>query len=144
MRGRKPKTAAQAARDGDTRKIGRRKLAARVRAEAAGATGLPECPVVLRGRGRWLWEYLVKDLEHEDCMRRLDVPMLIGVCKLFQAACQKNTSKFWTAFKALATEFPLSPVARTRLLGGKAVDAGEQDLAKLLAKPRPARPVTIQ
>src|ERR1700690_949550 len=86
MRGRKPKAAGQKLVEGDTRKIGARRLAAQIAAEPKASRGLPPCPEYLVGRARDAWTFWSHELELMDLDRRPDGPMLEGVCIAYDAA----------------------------------------------------------
>ena len=46
------------------------------------------------------------------------------------------SSRAWSLVRAFCSEFGLSPVARTRLAIGKETGSGDDDLMKLLMRPR--------
>jgi phage terminase small subunit len=136
MRKRVPTSEAIAA--GDPRKIGKRKLQERLEAEPHPERGIPECPRYITGLAREVWHSIKADLEAMDLDFRPDALMMAGVCRTYATAVEEDTPQAWTAFRLIAGEFPLSPVARTRLATVRAKDAGE-DLATLLSKPREKR-----
>ena len=80
MKGRKPKSTALQIVEGDPRRHGVHKLAAKAAAEPKAADGLPECPKYLRKnpRARTAWNLWVKELERMDLARRPDAHMLEG------------------------------------------------------------------
>jgi P27 family predicted phage terminase small subunit len=86
MRGRKPKPASRKLAEGDTRKVGSRKLAARIAAEPKAGRGLPTCPQHLRGRAREVWNFWVAELIAMSLDRRPDAQMLEGACVAYEAA----------------------------------------------------------
>lgn len=90
MKGRKPKPMALADRDGDTRKIGARKLREKIAAEPRAARGLPDCPRHLRGRARAAWNFWRQELEGMGLDRRPDAQMLEGACVNYARAVQAD------------------------------------------------------
>lgn len=91
MRGRKPKPAAQALADGDTRKMGANKLREKCASEPQAGHGLPECPSHLKGWARDAWEFWVVELEGMDLDRRPDAQMLEGACVAYHRAVQADS-----------------------------------------------------
>lgn len=91
MRGRKPKPAAQALVDGDTRKIGANKLKAKLASEPAAEKGLPNCPSHLKALARDAWESWSQDLQDMDMDRRPDAQMLEGACVAYARAVQADS-----------------------------------------------------
>ena len=86
MRGRKPKPAGRKLVEGDTRKVGARKLAAQIAREPKAARGLPTCPKHLRGRARAAWNFWREELMAMSLDRRPDAQMLEGACVAYEAA----------------------------------------------------------
>lgn len=126
MRGRKPKPAAQALADGDTRKIGANKLREKCAAEPQAGKGLPECPSHLKGRAREAWDSWVRDLEDMELDRRPDGQMLEGACVAYHRAVQADlmvgregiTRKLWGILKT--TDKAGNPKQKRVLLKEKA------------------------
>lgn len=90
MRGRKPKPLGKADQDGDTRKIGARKLRAKIAAEPKAVRGLPPCPRHLNGRARSTWEFWVEELAGMGLDRRPDAQMLEGACVNYARAVEAD------------------------------------------------------
>ena len=86
MRGRKPKPAARQISEGDPRKLGKRKLQAKLEAEPQATRGLPACPRHLRGRARAAWKFWAEELGQMNLDRRPDAMMLEGACVNYEAA----------------------------------------------------------
>lgn len=86
MKGRKPKPAGRKLVEGDTRKVGARKLAAQIAREPKAARGLPTCPKHLRGRARAAWNFWREELMAMNLDRRPDAQMLEGACVAYEAA----------------------------------------------------------
>jgi P27 family predicted phage terminase small subunit len=76
---------------GDPRKLGKKKLAARLAAEPKATKGLPTCPRHLRGRARVAWGFWAEELEGMGIDRRPDAMMLEGACVAYQQAVQADT-----------------------------------------------------
>lgn len=74
------------AAEGDTRKIGANKLAAKVKAEPKATRGFPDCPEHLGCRARELWMFWTKELEGMGLDRRPDAIMLEGACVAYGQA----------------------------------------------------------
>ena len=90
MTGRKPKPIGLVARDGDTRKYGTRKLAARIASEPQATRGLPPCPEHLTGRARDAWEFLAAEIADMGLDRRPDALMLEGACASYARAVEAD------------------------------------------------------
>lgn len=90
MVGRKPKPAGQKRADGDTRKVGARKLEAQIAAEPKATRGLPKCPVHLRGRARAAWNLWAEELFVMNQDRRPDAMMLEGACVGYARAVEAD------------------------------------------------------
>src|ERR1700732_1535001 len=86
MRGRKPKPIGLKIVEGDTRKIGARKLKARIAGEPKATRGLPPCPPHLKGRAREAWEVWSEELAFMAIDRRPDAMMLEGACVAYETA----------------------------------------------------------
>ena len=89
-RGQKPKPAAIKAAEGDTRKIGSRKLAAAIAAEPQPERGLPECPQHLDGRAKDAWVFWAQELQSMGLDCRCDAQMLEGACVNYGRAVQAD------------------------------------------------------
>ena len=122
MRGRKPKAAARKLAEGDTRKVGARRLAAQIAAEPKGSRGLPPCPEHLKGRAREAWEFWSDELESMDLDRRPDAHMLEGCCVAYDAAVD--------AYETIQKQ--------GRLIAKKALDPATNKLVVVDVKPHPA------
>ena len=72
--------------EGDTRKVGARKLAAQIAAEPKASRGLPTCPAHLKGRAREAWNFWREELTAMSLDRRPDAQMLEGACVAYEAA----------------------------------------------------------
>lgn len=90
MRGRKPKPTAKQIAAGDPRRLGVRKLKAKLAAEPKAAAGLPSCPRHLRGRARAAWNFWSEELVSMNLDRRPDAMMLEGACVGYQRAVQAD------------------------------------------------------
>lgn len=90
MRGRKPKPIAKVEQDGDTRKIGARKLREKIAAEPPATRGLPDCPRHLRGRARAAWTFWRAELMDMGLDRRPDAQMLEGACVNYARAVEAD------------------------------------------------------
>jgi P27 family predicted phage terminase small subunit len=86
MKGRKPKPASQQISEGDPRKRGVHKLAARLESEPRPAHGLRACPKHLTGRARLAWRFWRKELERMNLDCRPDALTLEGACMLYATA----------------------------------------------------------
>lgn len=80
MRGRKRKPLALQVAEGDTRNIGRHKLAERIASVPTSERGLPDCPRHLTGRARSAWNLLRAELEAMELDARADALALEAAC----------------------------------------------------------------
>lgn len=90
MRGRKPKPTSQQIAEGDPRKLGKGKLAAKLEAEPKATKGLPACPRHLRGRARSAWNFWAEELGKMNLDCRPDAMMLEGACVNYARAVQAD------------------------------------------------------
>jgi len=90
IRGTKPKTASQKMADGDTGKIGAKKLLAQINSQPVATRGLPSCPTHLKGRARAAWNFWAHELDSMDLNRRPDAMMLEGACVGYQRAVEAD------------------------------------------------------
>jgi len=90
MRGRKPKPTSQQISEGDPRKLGKRKLQAKLESEPAATKGLPDCPRHLRGRARAAWEFWCEELGKMNLDCRPDAQMLEGACVNYSRAVEAD------------------------------------------------------
>lgn len=90
MKGRKPKPGARRLAEGDTRRVGAKKLIAQVAAEPKAARGLPPCPARLKGLARETWEFWAEELASMSLDRRPDAQMLEGACVNFARAVKAD------------------------------------------------------
>jgi P27 family predicted phage terminase small subunit len=88
MRGRKPKPTALQLAEGDPRKLGVHRLEQKLKAEAKGSRGLPNCPSHLKGRARKAWKSWSEELERMNLDCRPDAQMLEGACVAYEAAVE--------------------------------------------------------
>jgi P27 family predicted phage terminase small subunit len=86
MRGRKPKPFEIQQLEGDTRKIGKRKLEERIFSQTTATAGLPECPKHLKGLARRAWTFWAGELEAMEMDRRPDAMALEGACVNYSRA----------------------------------------------------------
>jgi P27 family predicted phage terminase small subunit len=86
MRGRKPKPTSRQIADGDTRKLGAKKLQAKLDSEPKAAKGLPGCPAHLTGIARKVWKFWAEELAAMDLACRPDGVMLEGACVQYARA----------------------------------------------------------
>jgi P27 family predicted phage terminase small subunit len=91
MRGRKPKPTASQIAAGDPRKLGIRKLKAKLEAEPKAARGLPPPPKHLKGLALSAWKFWVEELSAMGIDRRPDGMMLEGACFNYAAAIQAES-----------------------------------------------------
>jgi len=136
--GRPRKPAALALAEGDTRKIGANKLRERAAKEPDATHGYPPCPDHLSGRARAAWDFLSAELADMQLDRRPDALMLEGLCVAYADAVESGKGADWMRFRAFASDFGISPVARARLVIEKK-DEGPA-LEDLLNAPRIPRP----
>lgn len=90
MTGRKPKPLGKAAADGDTRKMGARKLAAKIAAEPQATRGLPPCPDHLNERAAGAWRFWAEELADMGLDKRPDAQMLEGACVNYARAVKAD------------------------------------------------------
>jgi len=88
MRGRKPKPTELQLAEGDPRKLGVHRLEEKLKAEAKGSRGLPNCPSHLKGRARKAWKSWSEELERMNLDCRPDAQMLEGACVAYEAAVE--------------------------------------------------------
>jgi P27 family predicted phage terminase small subunit len=72
-------------RDGDTRKVGARKLRAQIAAEVTATRGFPSCPEHLKGLARDAWNYWSAELADMNLDRRPDAMALEGACIAYES-----------------------------------------------------------
>jgi len=92
MRGRKPKPVQRALAEGDTRKVGANKLAARMEALPKGLRGLPDAPAHLGPLEREQWAIWKQDLELMGADYRADAAMLEGACVNYARAVASDAT----------------------------------------------------
>lgn len=141
--GRRPTPTALAIAMGDPRKIGKRKLLAQLKAEPKGQRGLPPCPKVLTGTARAAWDLIAEELAIMGLDYRSDVILLTGLCLAYQKGMDGNL-KAWDLVNRIASNFPLSAVARRRLVATDSAAKPEQDLMTVLATARPTREKRVE
>lgn len=90
MTGRKPKPMALRMSEGDTRKIGAKKLAALAESEPKAQSGLPKCPSHLKGRSRQAWEFWSEQLQAMNIDKRPDAQMLEGAAVNYARAVEAD------------------------------------------------------
>jgi P27 family predicted phage terminase small subunit len=88
MKGRKPKPTTLQVAEGDPRKLGVHRLEQKLKAEAKGSRGLPNCPAHLKGRARKAWKLWSEELERMNLDCRPDAQMLEGACVSYEAAVE--------------------------------------------------------
>jgi P27 family predicted phage terminase small subunit len=122
MRGRKPKPTALQISEGDPRKLGVHKLEQKLKAEAKGARGLPNCPTHLKGRARKAWKFWSEELERMNMDCRPDAQMLEGACVAYEAAVE--------CYETIQ--------AQGRLVAKRVLDPQTNTLVVVNVKPHPA------
>jgi P27 family predicted phage terminase small subunit len=122
VRGRKPKAAGRKLAEGDTRKVGARKLAAQIAGEPKASRGLPSCPQHLKGRAREAWIFWSEELAAMSIDCRPDAHMLEGACVAYDAAVD--------AYETIQKQ--------GRLIAKKALDPATNKLVVVDVKPHPA------
>jgi P27 family predicted phage terminase small subunit len=90
MRGRKPKPTKLKISEGDARKVGVRKLRAKLASEPRPLRGFPDCPKHLKGLGRRAWEFLTEQIAAMEQDHRPDAIMLEGICVCYARAVQAD------------------------------------------------------
>lgn len=122
MRGRKPKSPRRKLAEGDTRKVGARKLGVQIASERKASPGLPPCPAYLKGRAREAWDFWSEELASMKLDRRPDGQMLAGCCVHYDAAVD--------AYETI--------LKQGRLIAKKALDPKTNQLVVVDVKPHPA------
>lgn len=171
MAGRPPKPVAVRQAEGDTRKIGARKLAALDKRGPQPAKGEPEMPPGMSAAAKREWRRVVPELlATPGLLTAIDGDALAAYCEdmVLLRALRKDTNKVGTVVDTGTgptmnpmlrqidtletrcirhrTEFGMTPCARARVQVSPQNDSPEQDLAAMLAQPRKSRDkqVTVQ
>jgi P27 family predicted phage terminase small subunit len=88
--GRRPKPLSVRAAEGDLRKIGKRKLAERIKSEPVPESGYGAPPPSLSGEARTLWDLLAAQLEIMGLQKRPDCAALHGACRAYGEAIKAD------------------------------------------------------
>jgi phage terminase small subunit len=150
MRGRKPTPLKVREAEGDTQKVGARKLRERIAKEPKAERGLPTCPGYLMGEAREAWFFWTEQLESMQLACMPDAKTLEAACIAYEMMRKSYAaSDFGPLMKALTqlnkwtSEFGLTPVSRTRLAVNAAENSGSE-LLEALNAPREPRKVAVQ
>jgi P27 family predicted phage terminase small subunit len=113
MKGRKPKPLARAFAEGDTRKVGARKLGERIAALPKAARGLPDPPAHLSAIAAEQWAIWKQDLELMGQDFRADAAVLEGACVNYARAIEQD----YILRNGCQVEEPLIDRATGQMLG---------------------------
>ena len=140
--GRPRKSAAAKMLEGARRKIGKRKLAAMVEAEASFATpGRPSVPVGVKlgPAGKAFWSEVIEELDTRGRLVKTDKFALSSAALAFQAQAEAyeegdsaRAAKLASVVRSFLCEYGLTESSRARLAAQKA-PRGEETLEDLLS-----------
>ena len=142
MRGRKRKPTERQIAEGDPRKRGVHKLDERKATQPKTSKGLPDCPEFLGEVAKESYEFWKQELELMDMDKRPYAQVLTAVSIAWESVVnayktkdQRELDRAQKTFRSLASELGFTPAGLERLTV-ETPDRGEDDLAKILSRPR--------